>query len=193
LCFAFAIPCHSLLHAIQPGGFGQNLIQVVCRDAVADGGHISSHIACGYSPQRFIYLAILLSKHAEMTPLPLNYLASGTAWQKLLCEESGAATLQAASYTFRAGFTRTALDKQQHFKQGGQPVLVSSPLCWKCMTEQRIRWAMNKNRMAVPGHQVLCPGSGNLHILKMAEFLACQRDCHPQLDFQKPCVEGRGL
>lgn len=63
LSFTTAAICNCLLHALQPCGLGQHLIEIVGSDAVTDAGHVSSYIASCYRAQGFVYLAIVLHDH----------------------------------------------------------------------------------------------------------------------------------
>ncbi len=54
-----------LLHALQFHGFGQRLSETIGVDAVANAGHVCPHIACGYGPQSFIYLTVILHQHRD--------------------------------------------------------------------------------------------------------------------------------
>ena len=67
LSFSIAAICNCLLHALQPCGLGQHLIEVVGSDAVTDARHVSSYIASCYSAQGFVYLAIVLHEHMVMS------------------------------------------------------------------------------------------------------------------------------
>ena len=91
-----------LLHALQFHGFGQHLSETIGVDAIADAGHVCPHVACGYSPQSFIYLTIILQQHKDASA---QRCIDGLSYYQSLYEQKCRTSMfDCASQNLTAGF-----------------------------------------------------------------------------------------